>query len=98
MVQTGINLVLIFRMLDHIHMSDCYRGHCPWYYETSEYHERQCSSTCQRFASESAGAEGKDEISQLDRTFHTMAQSLKEATNKERAILQNAGDVDLLNW
>jgi PAS domain S-box-containing protein len=37
--------------------------------------------------------EGKDEISQLDRTFHTMAQSLKEATNKERAILQNASDV-----
>ncbi len=37
--------------------------------------------------------EGKDEISQLDRTFHSMAQSLKDATNKERAILQNASDV-----
>lgn len=36
---------------------------------------------------------GKDEISQLDQTFHSMANSLKEATQKERAILQNASDV-----
>jgi len=36
---------------------------------------------------------GKDEISQLDLTFHSMANSLKEATQKERAILQNASDV-----
>jgi len=36
---------------------------------------------------------GNDEISDLDKTFHAMADSLKEASQKERAIVQNASDV-----
>lgn len=36
---------------------------------------------------------GNDEISDLDKTFHAMADSLKEATTKERAIIFNASDV-----
>lgn len=36
---------------------------------------------------------GNDEISDLDRTFHAMADSLKQASQKERAIIQNASDV-----
>jgi len=36
---------------------------------------------------------GDDEIADLDSAFHSMADSLKEATDKERAIVQNARDV-----
>ncbi len=36
---------------------------------------------------------GNDEISQLDSSFHTMADALKEALRKERTILENAADI-----
>lgn len=36
---------------------------------------------------------GSDELARLDQMFHSMATSLKEASNKERAILDNALDV-----
>ncbi len=36
---------------------------------------------------------GRDEIAQMDATFHSMAKALKEATLKERAIIENARDV-----
>jgi PAS domain S-box-containing protein len=36
---------------------------------------------------------GKDEIGQLDRTFHAMAKALQDAAKKERAIVENALDV-----
>lgn len=36
---------------------------------------------------------GDDEISHLDNVFHSMAQAVKEATQKEKAILANASDV-----
>ncbi len=35
---------------------------------------------------------GADEISRLDRVFHSMANQLREAASKESAILQNASD------
>jgi len=40
-----------------------------------------------------APIQGKDEIGQLDRTFHDMAQVLEEASRKERAIVENAIEV-----
>lgn len=36
---------------------------------------------------------GTDELANLDKMFHSMAMSLKEASNKERAVLDNALDV-----
>lgn len=36
---------------------------------------------------------GDDEIARLDRTFHEMANSLKESMRKERAVVENARDV-----
>ena len=36
---------------------------------------------------------GNDEISGLDKTFHTMADALSDARKKERAIVENASDV-----
>lgn len=36
---------------------------------------------------------GNDEISELDRTFHSMADALHEVNQKQRAILENARDV-----
>ncbi|HEY9785486.1 MAG TPA: ATP-binding protein [Candidatus Obscuribacterales bacterium] len=36
---------------------------------------------------------GNDEIAQLDRVFHTMAETLAEAARKERAIIDSAVDV-----
>jgi PAS domain S-box-containing protein len=36
---------------------------------------------------------GRDEIAQLDKVFHQMAQALVEAQKKERAIVENALDV-----
>lgn len=35
---------------------------------------------------------GTDEIATVDKTFHNMAQSMKEAAKKERAIIDNARD------
>ncbi len=35
---------------------------------------------------------GNDEIATVDRTFHNMAQAMKEAAKKERAIIDNARD------
>lgn len=35
---------------------------------------------------------GNDEIATVDKTFHNMAQSMKEAAKKERAIIDNARD------
>jgi PAS domain S-box-containing protein len=35
---------------------------------------------------------GTDEIASLDRTFHEMARALREASRKERAVVQNARD------
>ncbi len=36
---------------------------------------------------------GRDEIAQMDATFHKMATALKQASLKERAIIENARDV-----
>jgi len=36
--------------------------------------------------------DGNDEIATVDRTFHDMAQTLKESAKKERAIIDNARD------
>jgi PAS domain S-box-containing protein len=36
---------------------------------------------------------GNDEIAQLDHSFHTMADALREALRKERTILENAADI-----
>lgn len=36
---------------------------------------------------------GNDEIAKLDLFFHSMAESLEEAANKERAIVDNAADI-----
>ena len=36
---------------------------------------------------------GNDEIGLLDKTFHTMAESLKQAARRERAVVTNAVDV-----
>ncbi|MBU6454137.1 MAG: PAS domain S-box protein [Cyanobacteria bacterium REEB67] len=35
---------------------------------------------------------GADEIASLDRTFHEMARSMRDASRKERAVVQNARD------
>lgn len=36
---------------------------------------------------------GKDEIAQLDKTFHEMVLALEEARRKERAVVENAADL-----
>lgn len=36
---------------------------------------------------------GEDEIADVDRTFHSMAEALQEAARKESAIIENAADV-----
>ena len=36
---------------------------------------------------------GEDEIAKVDRTFHSMAEAMQEATRKENAIIENAADV-----
>lgn len=40
-----------------------------------------------------APVKGNDEVSELDRTFHSMAEALDEANRKQGAILENASDV-----
>ncbi len=37
--------------------------------------------------------EGDDEVSELDNTFHNMAEALAEANSKQQALLDNAADV-----
>jgi PAS domain S-box-containing protein len=37
--------------------------------------------------------EGEDEIAQLDKTFHKMAEALSLAAQKERALIENATDI-----
>ena len=37
--------------------------------------------------------EGEDEIGEVDRTFHSMAEALVEAARKENAVIENAADV-----
>ncbi len=36
---------------------------------------------------------GRDELAEMDATFHVMANALKQATLKERAIIENARDI-----
>jgi PAS domain S-box-containing protein len=37
--------------------------------------------------------DGEDELAEIDRTFHRMAATLKDARHRERAVLENASDM-----
>lgn len=54
---------------------------------------RENSSRLARGETLLAPIEGSDEIAQLDKVFHSMADALAESAQKERAILDNALDV-----